>query len=266
MLPITDLNMPGTIPEAIPGGAWEATREDRPTLVLLHVFGLSRREWIEASVALAPQFRVLSIDTPGFGEAREIPGYSVAEMADSVEQTLAALHLPRFVLVGHSMTGKVAAVVASRQPAGLEKLVLLTPSPLSPEPIAPADRETMLGQAIPTRADAEEYLRANSCLPIPPEVFTRSVEDRLRANPAAWRAWLEAGSYEDWTDRVPSLDLPTLVIAAERDKSLGPDVQRELTLPRFPNGRLDVVAKCGHLVPLEAPARLAELIGSFAGV
>ncbi len=265
MLPITELDLPGTISGTISGAAGDATRGARPALVLLHVFGLSRREWIETSVALAPQFRIISIDTPGFGEASDVPGYSVAQMADSVEQTLAALHLPRFVLVGHSMTGKVAAVVASRQPAGLEKLVLLTPSPLSPEPMAPADRATMLGQAVPTRADAEEYVRANSCLPIPPEVFARSVEDRLRANPAAWRAWLEGGSHEDWTSRVPSLALPTLVIAAEGDKSLGPDVQRELTLPRFPNGRLEVVEKCGHLVPLEAAGRLAELIGHFAG-
>ncbi len=253
MLPITDLMIQ------------ESHREDRPALVLLHVFGLSRHEWIETGVALAPEFHVLSIDTPGFGEAGDIPGYSVAEMADSFEQTLAALHLPRFVLVGHSMTGKIAAVLASRRPAGLQKLVLLTPSPLSPEPIAPADRATMLRQAVPTRADAEEYVSANSCLPIPPEVFARSVEDRLRANPAAWRAWLEGGSYEDWTGRVPSLDLPTLVIAAEGDHSLGPDVQRELTLPRLANGRLEVVRKCGHLVPLEAPGRLAELIREFAG-
>ena len=261
MLPITDLMIRGTAQTGSQGSA----REDPPALVLLHVFGLSRREWIEAGVALASEFRVISIDTPGFGEAADRTDYSVAAMADSFEQTLAALHLPRFVLVGHSMTGKVAAVLASRQPPGLEKLVLLTPSPLSPEPIAPADRAAMLRQAEPSEADAEEYIRANSCLPIAPEVFARSVEDRLRANPAAWRAWLEGGSYEDWTGRVPSLELPTLVIAAEGDKSLGPDVQRELTLPRLAKGRLAVVPKCGHLVPLEASGMLAELIRGFAG-
>ncbi len=184
-------------------------------------------------------------------------------MADSFTETIAQLKLSRFVLVGHSMTGKVAAVLASRGLPGLEKLVLLTPSPLSPEPMMPEARAQMLAQAEPTREHAQAYLHANSALPIRPEVWERSIEDRLRANPAAWRAWLEGGSKEDWSNRVSSLTLPTLVIAAEKDSSLGPAVQREVTMPHFPNARLEVVAGSGHLVPLEAPARLTELLADF---
>ncbi len=176
--------------------------EGAPALVMLHVFGLARREWIEAGVKLARQFRVICFDTPGFGDADEVRGYSVGEMADRFAESIAQLKLGRLVLVGHSMTGKVAAVLARRGLPGLEGVVLLTPSPVSPEPIAAEARASMLAQAEPTREDAEAYVRGNSALPIPPEVFERSVEDRLRANPAAWRAWLEAGSYEDWSERV----------------------------------------------------------------
>ncbi len=251
MLPITELRLQGA-----PDGL--------PTLVLLHVFGLSRREWMEVGIALAGQFRVITVDTPGFGEANDIPGYSVAEMADSLAATLAQLNLPRFILTGHSMTGKMAAILASRNLPGFEKLVLLTPSPLSPEPITPQARASMLAQAEPTRSDAESYIHANSALPIRPEVFERAVEDRLRANPAAWRSWLEEGSREDWGARIGQIDLPTLVIAAEKDSSLGPEVQRELTLPRFPQGRLEVISGSGHLVPLEAPDRLTALLRDFA--
>ena len=251
MLPLTDLQIR------------EAVHADAPALVLLHVFGGSRREWIEAGVMLAPQFRIVSMDTPGFGEADQITGYTVAEMADRFAETIQALKLERFVLVGHSMTGKVAAVLAGRGLPGLEKVVLLTPSPLSPEPIAPKDRATMLAQAEPTKADAEEYIRSNSSLRIRPEIFERAVEDRLRTSPDAWRAWLEHGSYEDWTEQVPRLSQPTLVIAAEEDKSLGPAVQRQLTMPRLLNGQLAVVPKSGHMVPLEAPKQLADLIREF---
>ena len=252
MLPVTDLLIRG------------AERADAPALVLLHLFGGSRREWIEAAVGLASSFRVVSIDTPGFGDAARSDGYSVTEMADCFEETIAQLNLGPFVLVGHSMTGKVAAVLASREIPGLQKLVLLTPSPLSPEPIAPEDRATMLAQVIPTRADAEQYIRTNSALPIRAEIFERAVEDRLRANPAAWRAWLESGSCEDWGGRVPSLPLPTLVIAAEKDKSLGPEVQERLTMPHLQQGRLEVVPQSGHLVPLEASDKLVELLRDFA--
>ncbi len=253
MLPVTNLLLHGSRSDGL------------PTLVLLHVFGLSRREWMETGIALAQHFRVVSIDTPGFGDARDMPGYAVAEMADAFAETVAQLRLDRWVLAGHSMTGKVAAVLASRRLPGLEKLVLLTPSPLSPEPIAPEARATMLAQADGTRANAESYLRANSELPIRPEVFERAVEDRMRANPAAWRAWLERGSYEDWSERVGQIELPTLVIAAEKDKSLGPEVQRELTMPHFHQGHLETIAGSGHLVPLEAPERLADCLREFVG-
>ncbi len=253
MLPVTDLQIRG------------ATRDTPIALVLLHVFGLSRREWIETGVALAPQFRVVSIDTPGFGDADDSTGYSVTEMADCFAETIGLLRLERFILVGHSMTGKVAAVLASRGLSGLEKLVLVAPSPPCPEPITPEARATMLGQTEPTREHAEAYLRANSCLPIRPEAWERSVEDRLRANPSAWRAWLEGGSLEDWSERVGTLDLPTLVIAAEKDASLGPAVQHKLTLPHFSQAHLEIVAGSCHLLPLEAPERLAGLLRDFAG-
>ncbi len=252
MLPVTDLLIRGT------------RRVDAPTIVLLHFFGSSRREFIETGVLLASHFRVLSIDTPGFGEARDVPGYSVEAMADRFTETLASLKLERFVLVGHSMCGKVGAVLASRSLPGLEKLVLLTPSPVCPEPIPAEARATMLAQAEPTRQDAEQYIRANSSLPIRPEVFDRAVEDRLRANPDAWRAWLNHGSYEDWSERVGVLSLPTLVIAGENDAALGPDTQRKLTMPHFSNATLETVRNSGHIVPMEAPETLAGLLTDFA--
>ena len=57
-------------------------------------------------------------------------------------------------------------------------------------------------------------------------------------NRAAWVAWLEHGSKEDWAERVGVLELPTVVVAGEKDRSLGPDQQRELTMPHFSQAEL----------------------------
>ena len=122
----------------------------------------------------------------------------------------------------------------------------------------------MLAQAEPSREDAEHYVLGNSSLPLTPGIFERAVEDRLRANPAAWRSWMEVGSKEDWSEKVGSLSLPTLVIAAEMDKSLGAAVQRQMTMPHFLDVSLEIVAGSGHLVPMEAPEKLVELIAEFA--
>jgi pimeloyl-ACP methyl ester carboxylesterase len=255
MLPVTDLRI-------------HSGRAKLPALVLLHAFGCSRREWIEVGVGVGAEFRVVSIDTPGFGDARDREEYSVAAMAAQFAETMGALQLENFTLVAHSMTAKVAAVLAGQGLPGLEKLVLLTPSPLSPEPIPPEARATMLAQTGSSRRDAEAYIQANSALPIRDDVFERAVEDRMRTNPAAWRAWLEGGSKEDWSTRFPlpvqDRHLPVLVIAAGKDSSLGADVQEQLTLPHFPGARMEVIRGSGHLVPMEAPEQLIPLLRSFA--
>ena len=47
------------------------------------------------------------MDAPGHGEARDVPGYTMGEMATQFAATINDLGLTDYVLVGHSMTGKV---------------------------------------------------------------------------------------------------------------------------------------------------------------
>ncbi|WP_332369616.1 alpha/beta hydrolase [Spirosoma telluris] len=71
------------------------------------------------------------MDLRGHGDS-EAPatGYSVSTMADDVMEILNTKGVRDFVLIGHSMGGKVALSLASQQPDGLQSLILLAPSPL----------------------------------------------------------------------------------------------------------------------------------------
>ncbi len=244
-----------------------------PALVMMHFLGGSAREWDEVRALLDSRYRSIALDLPGFGDAAEFSGYTVAEMADSVALTLRALGLERYVLVGHSMSGKVAAVLARRFEDGLlhtgqlEGLVLVAPSPPSPEPIPDDKRATML-EALGEPKDGDEaransYVTKNESRVMPPEIQSRAVEDVLRMNRAAWRAWLTSGSREDWAVRVGELSLPVLVVAGDKDTSLGAEQQQKLTLPHLAAGKLVVVPDCGHLIPMEKPAELAALLEEF---
>ena len=55
-------------------------------------------------------------------------------MADDAETVALTLSLSRYVLVGHSMGGKLAQIVAKRQPDALVGLVLVAPAPPTPMP------------------------------------------------------------------------------------------------------------------------------------
>jgi pimeloyl-ACP methyl ester carboxylesterase len=243
-------------------------------LVFMSFLGGSEREWSRVIGFLGSRYRCAGIDMPGFGSAAEISGYSVTQMVDYLTTVLLGLDLGPFVLVGHSMSGKVAAVAARRWQDGdeafkqLRGIILVASSPPSPEPISRSERESMmrsLGRAgTRSRTQAEKYLRDNLAgSSVPQDLFDSAVTDVLRGNPDAWDAWLLGGSKEDWSDRVGTLDLPALIVAAEQDEDLGAALQVAKVLPHFPSGRLEVVPDCGHLVPIERPHELANLIEDF---
>ena len=253
----------------------------RPTLVMMPFLGGSHREWDEVVKELAEGERCVCVDLPGFGGSAAVGGYSVEEMAGSVLETLSTLPgvAEEFVLVGHSMAGKVAAVLArwaadgDARAAGLRGLVLVAPSPPSSEPMPDRRRREMLealGGEPGTderglardRRQAERYIEDNADGDLPQEAKERAIEDVLGMNRAAWRAWLEGGSKEDWSERVGVLPLPVLVVAGDKDEALGPDAQRSWTMPHFPHGRLATLHS-SHLVPMEKPRELARLIAEF---
>ena len=241
-----------------------------PTFVLLHFLGGSHRTWDAVSARLTQAGSCLAIDLPGFGDDPAATGHSVAEMADKVCEAIRGAAPPAWVLVGHSMGAKIAAAVARRAEdgesglGGLQRMVLIAGSPPAPEPMQDEQREKMLGwfagHADQTLAEAHDFIGQNVSKSLPGPAHEQAVADVLDAHPAAWKAWLEGGSKEDWAGRIGILQTPTLVIAGADDPELGPEGQRRLTLPHYAHARLVVLPDAKHLLPLEYPDEVSRLI------
>ena len=248
---------------------------DRPTLFCLHFLGGSAATWAAVARHLAGSFQCVTIDLPGFGDAASTPGYTVAAMADRLAELVRAQAPQRWALAGHSMGAKVAAVLARRaedgEPGleGLSQLVLLAGSPPGPEPMEEEQRQAMLGwfagDAAEHHAQAQGYIDQNIGAALDPAANTQAVDDVLRLDRAAWLAWLEHGSREDWSARVGVLQTPALIVAGADDAALGPDAQRERMAPHFAHARLVSLPDTGHLLPLERPEQVACLIAEHAG-
>ncbi len=242
------------------------------TVFLLHCLGGSARAWGAVVERLAPR-RCVALDLPGFGDAAALGARTVAEMAEHVVAAVRRAAPRRWALVGHSMGGKVAAVLARRAEdgeaglAGLAAVVLLAASPAGPEPMDARQRAEMLGwfrgDAARGRAEAAGFVAQTVAAALAAEVQARTGEDVVRADAAAWRGWLEAGSREDWAARVGVLRTPALVVAGAEDAALGEDAQRVLVAPAFASVRLATLARTGHLLPVERPAEVAALVAGF---
>lgn len=231
-----------------------------PSLVFLHYFGGSARTWQPVIDRLAARFRCLAIDLRGWGESEATPtGYAVADMADDVQTVLAALSLPRYALVGHSMGGKAAQVLAARALPGLEKLLLIGPSPLSPEPMTEDDRAEMCAAWGDANA-ARKTLDTIAKMPLSEAWQQQVVEDNLRAARPAWEAWADLGSREDLSLLASQITVPAAVLAGENDPVLSLDALTREVAGRIPGATQTVLPGAGHLMPLEAPKAVAEWI------
>ena len=228
---------------------------------MLHYFGGSSGAWADVIARLASRYHCLAPDLRGFGEsdAPTAGSYTTGDYADDVAALIEATGVNAYVLVGHSMGGKIALRLAARRPAALRALVLLAPSPPTPEPIPDDERARLLGTHGDRHA-AEETVRNITHRPLSAPVFARCVADNLRASRPAWRAWLEAGSREDISDDMARIDVPTLVVAGAADAPItAPLLEREVVC-RLADARLTTLPDVAHLSPLEAPAAVADLI------
>lgn len=220
----------------------------------------------DAIIAAAdPRLRVVGVDLLDRGRAA-----SVDDLADTaLERIVAEADGGPFLVCGHSLGGKVAARIMARVLAGTELLfglagaVLLAPSPPTPEPMPDDKRAEMLEAAQGahlSREDAAAFIDANVAADLPPAVRETAIDAVVRQPAAAWRDWLTAGSLEDASALVSVLDLPVVVLAGEADDALGADAQPDLVAEVYPRARVERMPGVGHLLPYEAPERVAAVL------
>ena len=234
------------------------------SLVFLHYWGGSSRTWRKLIAALPNSLHTVAIDHRGWGESdAPASGYGLVDLANDAQGVIEALDLKRYILVGHSMGGKVAQLMASRRPKGLIGLALVAPSSPPPLAIPPEARETMAG-AYSTRESvgmAIDHMLTAKVLS--PKDREQVIEDSLRGAPQAKAAWPWSTSLEDISRDVAAINVPTLVIAGELDRVDSVDTLKAELLPRIPHAVMHVMPGAGHLSPLESSDELARLIVDF---
>jgi pimeloyl-ACP methyl ester carboxylesterase len=234
-----------------------------PTLLLLHYWGGSGRTWNRMLTHLNPRIPVAYYDQRGWGRSNTLPGpYDLAQLADDARAVVNALNSD-VVLVGHSMGGKVAELVAGQQDSAVTRLVLIAPAPPQPPPtITPQFREQLAHAYDSPETVAQAIDHVLTARPLDAALRRSVIEDSLSGAPAARTEWALHGIAEDVTAAARRISVDTTVIAASGDLVEPVDVLRNHLLPFIPSVRLEVLEGPGHLIPLEAPDELAELLNS----
>jgi esterase len=104
------------------------------TLVVLHGLMGSLENWRTIQRALASQTRVICLDFANHGLSPSAPLFTLESLASDVFETLDSLGVKSFFLLGHSLGGKVAMLMAAERPERVNGLIVVdvTPDAISP--------------------------------------------------------------------------------------------------------------------------------------
>lgn len=249
-----------------------ANTANAATLVLVHGFTGSKENWYPLARALGGRYRLLIPDLPGWGESERKPGamYGFSEQAAHVAAFIHALSpgVP-VVLVGHSMGGGIAALVAARHPDAIAKLALLDAAGVRFNDNA-FGLDVLAGNnpfAITDAASLRGYLdivfhdpQARPWLPWP--ASTAYIRKR-RADAAFEQAVLaRIGRSEDSLlpgEEAARIRQPTLLLWCRQDAVIDPSAL-ELYAARIPQARKVLLEDCGHMSPMERPRQVADAV------
>jgi pimeloyl-ACP methyl ester carboxylesterase len=239
------------------------TGGDLPPVVLLHGLMGSGETWAPVARLLAPELDVILPDARGHGRSSApASGYRYPDLADDVVALVEDLGLTRPVLIGHSMGGMTAAVVATRIGRLLRGLVLVDPTFLDSERqhevyesgVAEQHRHALSRGRWALLQDALDRHAHRSR-----ELVELQVEARLSTSPAALDVLRPPNP--PFRDLVAAIEVPALLVIGDKPV-VTLDVARELR-ELNPGVRVDQIADAGHGLPFDQPERLARTILDF---
>jgi pimeloyl-ACP methyl ester carboxylesterase len=238
--------------------------EGRP-LVLLHGLGSSGRDWQAQIDAFGATRHVIAIDLRGHGASPPAAsGVTIEDLAGDVLETLAARGIDRFDLIGWSLGGLVAAVVAATAPRQVGRMVIVS-SPPGARDTSLGARLKLLERTLLVRALPPRWLGAVIARQVFPlraqEDLRRRFETRFAENdPASYRAVDEALARYDDVGVLERIAAPVLVVAGTRD--YWPVATRRTQAERLDDVRV-VVLDAGHGAPQERADDFNRVVAAF---
>jgi pimeloyl-ACP methyl ester carboxylesterase len=238
-------------------------------LVLLHGLGGSGADWAAQVAAFAPRHRVITVDTRGCGGSRDLAHphgpFTIAQLGADLAAVLRHLATGPAHVLGWSMGGMIALQLAVAAPELVASLVIVNSGPdwtpkTSLQRVALEMRGAVTGLLGP---GAMSRVIAGKLFPRAEQAALRAeyIERMARNDKRTYAALL--ASFLGWSvaDRLPSLTMPALVVAADGDYTSV--ASKELWVREMPAARLVVVPDTRHALPLEAPERLTAIVAEF---
>src|SRR5574341_864788 len=226
-------------------------------VVFIHGAGSSHLIWGKQIRALGEIARAVALDLPGHNKSRSRGRNSIDAYRDVVLRLLDALGFKRAVIIGHSMGGAIAQMLALSHPDRVAGLGL----------VGTGARLRVLSKILDgLLSDYDQTVRLIVQLhfaPNPDPLWLYKSEEQFRAcPPQVAHDDYAACNVFDVMERIAEIRAPTLVLCGREDR-LTPVKYSEFLASKIPNARLILIDGAGHAVMLEKPEEVNRALDVF---
>ncbi|KAJ7720831.1 Alpha/Beta hydrolase protein [Mycena metata] len=261
-----------------------ATVSHRPTLLFIPFWGGSSRTFGALAARLSPDFPLILPTLRGWGASTgpaDPAAYKTTDNANDLVAVVTQLRADRtllaagllqhgLILVGHSMGGKIAQVLAARSDFGalLKGVVLIAPAPLGKlEPSAEMREQQIAAYSSKELAErALKHVLLGSDVGV--DELRLLVEDCVSGSEFATLAWPKYAIREDYETVASGTEgLKIIAVVGGLDKIETAEIVEDRVVRVWKKAGASVpmvlLEGAGHLIPVEAPQRVEEVIRTF---
>ncbi len=242
---------------------------EHPPLVIVHGLYGSARNWNVIAKRLSADREVIAVDQRNHGDSPWAPSHSYADMAADLAEVIAA-HGGRADVLGHSMGGKAAMVLALTRPEMVRRLVVADMAPVAyshgPAHLALQRAMQVLDlENLTLRSEADRRLAQAIDDPATRAFLLQSLD--LKATPPRWKLNLEVLGAEmeqilGWPGTPGVFEGPALFVYGALSNYLREEVKPAI-LDQFPQAEFARIEGAGHWLHAERPREFEAEVAAF---
>lgn len=255
------------------------------TILMIHGLGGNASHWNKMIEALSIKNRCIAIDLPGYGGSSSINGIDANKTLDfyanTIVQVIKSLQLKKVTVMGHSMGGQLAMILAMQVPNLVSQLVLIAPAGL--ETFTENEASLLIKYATPALYELQDsatilrnyranFFKSNN-------ETERLIQERINlkicSNFKNYCAQIAMGVQgmlgHPVIAQLKLIQQKTLIVFGEND-ALIPNKLLHPTLSvqdiaaigkQIPDVKIVMLPQAGHLLQLDQPAALINTVQNF---
>lgn len=234
-------------------------------VILIHGFCETHEVWTRFAQQLSKDFRVISVDLPGFGKSKSLPeGFSVADAASKINDLIKQLEITACIPIGHSLGGYVTLAMVNQQTSLFSGFGLFHSTAYADSEERKAARNKVIEFVSKNGVPAfiETFIpplfhdKTNTYIPFAVKMALQTKQETLIGYAKAMR------ERQDLTSVIKKYNKPIIFIAGERDTVIPLEtLEKQAKLAAKPY--LYVIPNVAHMGMFEQEAETLNLIRGF---